>query len=691
MKKALLLIASLFLVFACSPGGGDNNGNNTNNTNNVDRCNCTDSDGDTICDFDEGKSAGSDYDVDGTPDYLDLDSDNDGIPDRTEAGDLDKCTAPYDTDFDGNGDFIDMDSDANGIMDIIEGTGDVDGDGVPNFQDTDNDGDFIPDTVEIGDPSQGIPDTDNDGLPDYNDVDSDSDGIGDLFETYRDTDGDGIMNFRDLDSDNDGIPDSWEGGTNGNVTQQPLDSDLDGHYDFLDADSDNDGLPDGQEDTNQNGLLDPGESDPRNADTDNDGVNDLIEMAAGTDPQDATDNPRANGDFVFIEPFEEDPDPWNDVLAFSTAFQKLDLMFLMDVSGSMASEINAVRNNLGTMLNDVICAAGEDPSVDHCIPDVETGIALFGEGSPSYTLTKALDNNNLPGDPGADAQCTYNRLPTDAPGYNEHPVSAMRGVVTGTCASDATRTGRGCFRPGSLHLLLLITDEDLDEDPLYPSFQTAYNDIYNAGARIIVDYGAGTTTDINNLLTGLTGAAVSGNYLVPAIDAAAAAGIPACAGLGSNVFYNSRAAVRGDDANAGAALSCAVQAVGAYVPQDVEAWIINDPANVDPLGNPVDAPTAFIDYIEVFMVDADATCPAGYNVADSDSNGYNDKFVSILPGNPVCWKIFVKSNVTVQPATTPQMFMATVEVHGIGGAMLDSRDVYFLVPPVIEGPGGPDK
>jgi hypothetical protein len=32
------------------------------------------------------------------------------------------------------------------------------------------------------------------------------------------------------------------------------------------------------------------------------------------------------------------------------------------------------------------------------------------------------------------------------------------------------------------------------------------------------------------------------------------------------------------------------------------------------------------------------------------------------------------------------MFTATVEVHGEGGALLDERDVYFLVPPVIEGP-----
>jgi len=30
-----------------------------------------------------------------------------------------------------------------------------------------------------------------------------------------------------------------------------------------------------------------------------------------------------------------------------------------------------------------------------------------------------------------------------------------------------------------------------------------------------------------------------------------------------------------------------------------------------------------------------------------------------------------------------------VEVYGTGGALLDSREVFFLVPPEFEGPGGP--
>jgi hypothetical protein len=50
----------------------------------------------------------------------------------------------------------------------------------------------------------------------------------------------------------------------------------------------------------------------------------------------------------------------------------------------------------------------------------------------------------------------------------------------------------------------------------------------------------------------------------------------------------------------------------------------------------------------------------------------------------------VKNNVTVPPSTVgPMMFRATVEVHGEGGALLDDRVVFFLVPPTIEGPGGP--
>jgi hypothetical protein len=80
----------------------------------------SDGDGDTISDADEGSTEGVDTDGDGTEDYLDLDSDDDGIPDDVEAGDADLETAPRDTDVDGTADFRDTDSDGDGLTDADE-------------------------------------------------------------------------------------------------------------------------------------------------------------------------------------------------------------------------------------------------------------------------------------------------------------------------------------------------------------------------------------------------------------------------------------------------------------------------------------------------------------------------------------------------------------------------------------------
>ena len=58
-----------------------------------------------------------DLDADGTPNFLDLDSDGDGIPDSVETA--------ADVDGDGNPNFLDLDSDNDGIPDAFEGTVDT--------------------------------------------------------------------------------------------------------------------------------------------------------------------------------------------------------------------------------------------------------------------------------------------------------------------------------------------------------------------------------------------------------------------------------------------------------------------------------------------------------------------------------------------------------------------------------------
>jgi YD repeat-containing protein len=71
------------------------------------------------------------------------------------------------------------DADSDGIPDGVEGTGDADGDTIPNYLDVDSDGDGLSDALEAGPDPLNPRDTDGDGTPDYLDTDSDNDGLPD--------------------------------------------------------------------------------------------------------------------------------------------------------------------------------------------------------------------------------------------------------------------------------------------------------------------------------------------------------------------------------------------------------------------------------------------------------------------------------------------------------------------------------
>jgi len=119
-----------------------------------------------------------DTDGDGIPDYVDDDSDNDGVPDNIEGNDFDQNGEPDEV-------WMDSDKDNDGLNDGYEGDIAID----------------IDVNDEINDPANDLPDTDGDGIPDYRDTDDDDDGI----ETAdEDLDLDG--NFANDDSDEDGIP-----------------------------------------------------------------------------------------------------------------------------------------------------------------------------------------------------------------------------------------------------------------------------------------------------------------------------------------------------------------------------------------------------------------------------------------------------------------------------------------------------
>ncbi|MEZ4294970.1 MAG: EGF domain-containing protein [Polyangiaceae bacterium] len=217
-----------------------------------------------------------DTDGDGLINMLDPDSDNDGIFDGTEMGkncqladtDLSKghCipdadpstkTSPVLADTDGGGaqDGAE-DFNSNGKIDAGE-TDPTVGHAADDVNVIDSDGDGLSDgqELEIGsDPFDS--DTDDDGIPD-----------GAEANPTADDDGDGLPNAADADSDNDGILDGTEIGiSNCNGAAQCV-PDGDGGATTtgaLNPDSDGGGVKDGVEDKNQNGIVDPGETDPNN-------------------------------------------------------------------------------------------------------------------------------------------------------------------------------------------------------------------------------------------------------------------------------------------------------------------------------------------------------------------------------------------------------------------------------------------
>ena len=149
-----------------------------------------------------------DSDNDGVFDQLDFDSDNDGISDSVEAQSTNiKVLSNNDTNHDG----ID-DAYGNGLM-----PADFDNDNVANYLDLDSDNDGIYDLTESGSNAEdinlnGIIDGNDFGANGLaNSVETSPDS-GKLNYSTLDTDSDGIYNYIELDSDNDLCSDVIEAG-----------------------------------------------------------------------------------------------------------------------------------------------------------------------------------------------------------------------------------------------------------------------------------------------------------------------------------------------------------------------------------------------------------------------------------------------------------------------------------------------
>lgn len=383
----------------------------------------------------DGVNDNMDKDLDGTPNHLDLDSDNDGIPDTVESFGVDAngdgiIDNYSDTDNDGFSQNVDANN--TGVTNSALGLGplDTDGDGIPNYLDLDSDNDGIPDIIEAYGTDAAnsakvnvFTDADGDGYTDVLDADVGNDAVAEnlaasILRTgsdgnndgradsypFKNMDNDSKPNPYDLDSDGDGISDvkeaqftdaDWNGRVDGATNVDGRNSALaamgslvlpntdgSGRANPYDIDSDDDGIPD-----NVEGLTTLGYLLPAYADTDGDGIDNSYDNFNGF-----------GGDG--IHPADKDADTIPDYLDSDT-----DGDGLIDILEGNDLNFNAI---------------------------VDDGIALTGMDTDGDGLDNFFDNDN------ASAKCTSRYMGNGGTTAGQIPPGSI------TTVQQTSLAGLGC-------------------------------------------------------------------------------------------------------------------------------------------------------------------------------------------------------------------------------------------------------
>jgi hypothetical protein len=527
-------------------------------------------------------------------------------------------------------------------------------------------------------------------------ADADSDGLYDGYEGTRDTDGDGTPNAEDTDSDGDGYPDMDESGALGGCVAR--DTDSDGLPDYLDNDSDNDGLSDAEE-------RDRYFTNPLLADTDADGFDDLAEAvndeanpldpAVGIDPE----------DFYVVLPYQ-DP-AVNRTLRFNSRVRQADVFFMMDRTGSMSQEVDELKDNLSTVVT----------GITEAIPDIGVGVGGFagfgGSAAGRMCMTVPIIGEVCTegeGDAGDVPFNLYGVITTDRAqmlrdvdmleadqgganwaSWNEALFQAATGdgvlpwLPRQSCTAIPDEVGRRygypCFRPGSLPIMVVLTDTSSKNGPntmgvaggtYDPSsfsmgrpatYARTVDSLNEIGARVIgVMSITGGGTDC--------GPQISSPDCIQQFDTVArdtgtvdASGEPIAFQIGC------------DGSGLGSGLVEAIRVLASETPQDIRG-AVRDGEDFPPEVGPIDA-AMFVKAITPVRLLADGgattiTCPTSGRCDDRD-------FFGVVPGQLVEFDVRFENDF-VPPRRTSQVFRATIFVLGNRVAELDARDVTIVVP-----------
>lgn len=217
-----------------------------------------------------------------------------------------------------------------------------------------------------------------------------------------------------------------------------------------DTDTDGDGICDDDEVANG--------TDPNNPDSDGDGINDGDEIGLGTDPN----NPDSDGDGVNdgdelvlgTDPKVPDEACAKDEAEAVAINKPVDIIFIVDNSGSMTDEIVAIQNNINTQFAAIIGASGIDYQI--------IMIATHGEavGPESICISSPLSGHTCgpaPAQPTLTA--TYKHYSTEIGSTN-----SLTKILSTYAAADgfnlAPNGWSEWLRPDSYKVFVEFTDDN---------------------------------------------------------------------------------------------------------------------------------------------------------------------------------------------------------------------------------------
>lgn len=456
--------------------------------------------------------------------------------------------------------------------------------------------------------------------------DNDKDGYLNSFECpvfpCADSDGDGIANCLDLDSDDDGMSDSDE---NKNQTN-PYNPDTDG-----------DGLTDFQE--SEYGT------DPKSKDSDLDGFDDLAEIAYGTDPNNASDKIPEDVFYVIL-PYKPGITV-NRPLDFKTDIQQADIAILVDLSGSMSGEHNNLKNDI----NNVIVAG-----VKAQIPNTGFGLVKFGTLEDQVYFIQqniTLDTTEIQNAVNTISSCngsleyhtfalwrTANGFP-----YNSTIEGYNLNVFGSACSGESY--GGMCFRPGSLPIFIMASDEEFFSEGVFKS---------SGGDPII--FNAEAITAMNSINAKFIG-----------IDS----------GESLNDF-NAISEGTGSKDSLGAYFNYTIDSDGSGMSDQIVTAVLelvsHVQMNVSTRKEPVEGTCNSYESIDFIKALTPLSADPAENIESMDTT----TFIKVLPGTKVTFSIDFENDFCKPEKNKTLVFKAKIDVYGDETSLLDSRDVLVIVP-----------